>query len=209
MRIGIEPAWTIQATAMPGDIKQIARVHLAGKEVIALQVAMVLAQGYYPSKEAQQIMVLVHKGPIEPAQFVILAVWVIVALLCAPDLIASYKHGHALRDHQDRSEIFDLTLAQRLDPGIIRFAFDTTIPAQVIINAIAVGFAVGLIMLRVVGNQVIKRKAVMRGHEIDAIDGQFTAGLEDVGAASDHIGHTPHHRFAIDVAFVSPNELPD
>lgn len=70
-----------------------------------------------PAK-AEQVGVLVHECPIEPADLVILAVCVVVAFLCTPYFVASHKHGNATREQQDRHEVAHLTVAERLDAGI-------------------------------------------------------------------------------------------
>ncbi len=53
--------------------------------------------------------------------------------------------------------------------------------------AVAVVFAVGLVVLLVVGNQVAQREAVVRGDEVDARGGTPRGVLIEIGAAGEPI----------------------
>src|SRR5271157_658516 len=90
-----------------------------------------------PAK-AEQVGVLVHECPIEPADLVILAVCVVVAFLCTPYLVASHKHGDAAREQKDRHKVAHLTVAERLDAGIAGITLRATVPAEVIVDAVSV-----------------------------------------------------------------------
>ncbi len=52
--------------------------------------------------------------------------------------------------------------------GVVGRPFDAAVPRQVVVVAVAVVLAVGLVVLLVVGNQVLQREAVVRGDEVDA-----------------------------------------
>src|SRR5262249_44502202 len=73
--------------------------------------------------------------------------------------------------------------------------FPAAVPAQVVVDAVAVVLAISLVVLVVVAHQVVQREAVVTGDEVDAIDGQMAAGLVDVGAATqagrDGTDHAP------------------
>src|SRR5579863_4702668 len=101
------------------------------------------------------ICVLIDEGPIKPIGVVILAVGVIVAVLRSPYFISHENHGQTQRKHGDREEVFYLPIPQRLNRRIIRWALHATVPAAVIVAAIAVFFVVGLVVLLVVGDQVV------------------------------------------------------
>src|ERR1700682_1679571 len=149
---------------------------------------------------------LFNQGPVEPVDLVILAIGVIVAALCAPHLVAGHEHGNALREHQHSREVFHLAIAQLFDVGITRLPLLAAVPAQVLVDAVAIALAVGLVVLVVEGDQVVEREAVVRGDEIDAVDGQPPAGLEDIGAACNHIGHLRYNGFALAVSLVAFDE---
>jgi hypothetical protein len=62
-------------------------------------------------------------------------------------------------------------------------------PAQIVIGAVAVVFAVGLIVLVVVRDEIVEREPIMAGHEIDALLGLALLMTVYVGAAQDACGH--------------------
>src|SRR5215472_1367981 len=190
----------MQAAAMPGDVGQSTLIQLTCKESTALQERMALAQRNHLFEEAEHLLVLFRKVPIEPADLVILAVGVVVSLLCASDFIAGHKHGDPLGEQKNSRKILDLALAQCLNVRIVGLPFNTAIPAQIIVVAVPIAFAIGFVVFIVVRHQVIERKSIMGGDEIDAVDWQFAVGLEDVGTSCDDIGNSAKHGFSINVS---------
>src|SRR5262249_47919340 len=112
-----------------------------------------------------------EQRPVKPTDLVVLTVRVIVAALCAPHFIAHYYHGHPDRKHGDSQEVLDLAVPQFLHCRIIGGALCAAIPASIIIGSIAVVFAVFLIVLVIVGDQVVESEAVMARYEIDTLLG--------------------------------------
>src|SRR5260370_31092084 len=200
-RVGIIPAGTVQLAPMPVDIFLPLCIRFAGKETSTTQVNMVPAERNYVFEEPEQPLILLHQLPIEPANLVILAISIVVSLLRPPDLISAQEHRNASREEQNRRKILDLQLAQRLNVGIVRCSLDATIPAQIIVDAIPVILAVGLVVLVIVGNQVIQGEAIVTGDEIDAIDRHAPLILVEIRAARDPRGHSADQpRVAFDKA---------
>ena len=75
-----------------------------------------------------------------------------------------------------------------LTPGSSVWPFDAAVPAQVVVDAVAVALAVRLVVLVVVGDEVVEREAVVRGDEVDAVRRAAAAALVDVRAAGDARG---------------------
>ena len=78
------------------------------------------------------------------------------------------NHRHALREQQRRQKIPLLPFAQFDDLRIVCRAFRAAVPGVIVVRAVAVVFAVRLIVLIVVADQIVQREAIMRGDEIDA-----------------------------------------
>src|ERR1700722_9607015 len=187
-RIWIIPPRTGKATAMPHDIDQPAVVWLTLltlKEVAPSKRSVTFAKINHALAESKHLTVFLREAPIKPADFVVLAIRVIVATLGTSHLVASADHRNSQRHHHDGDEVFDLSPAQILDLLIIRRTFDAAVPAQVVIRTIPISFAVRFVVLTVVGNEVVEGKAVMAGNEVDAVDRQMAAALIDVGAPGD------------------------
>ena len=107
---------------------------------------------------------------------------VVVPFLRPPDLIARHKHRHTARKHEDRGEIPDLSFPQPFDRGILGRTFRAAVPAQVFVDAVAVAFAVGLVVLVVVAHKIVEGETVVASNIVDAVDGEMAAGVVDVGA---------------------------
>ena len=85
-----------------------------------------------------------------------MTVGIVVASLCPPHFIAHENHRHADRKQRDGKKIFHLPVPQLFDLRIISRSFDPAIPASVVVRAVAIAFAVGLVVLVVVGDQVVQ-----------------------------------------------------
>src|SRR5579884_3555763 len=136
---------------------------------------MSLAKGNHVFAESEDALILLGTVPIEPANLIILAIRIDVALLGPPDFVACQQHRHSSREQENRHKILDLTFAQRLNSRIVNLSFNTTIPAQIVIVAIAVLLAVEFVMFFLIGHQVIEGKAIVAGDEIDAIQWQLSS----------------------------------
>ena len=153
------------------------------------------------SHESMDVAMLLQQAPVEPADIGVLAVGVIVAPLGPADFVAHEQHRRAGCQQIECEEVLDLAIAQRLHHWIIGGSLHAAIPAQIVIGAVAVVLAIGLVVLVVVRHQIIEGEAVMAGHEIDALLGLALLVSVDVRAAQDPTGDA-RHRAA--VAFEEP-----
>ena len=118
--------------------------------------------------EAEQLAVASRQLPAEPADLVVLRVAVVVAALGAADLVAAEQHRHALAEEQRGEEVALLLLAGLDDRLLIGLALDAEVHALVVVVAVAVVLAVGLVVLRLVADEVVEGEAVVGGDEVDA-----------------------------------------
>ena len=86
-------------------------------------------------------------------------------------------------------EVLDLATAQPLDLRVVGRSLDAAVPAQVLVVAVAVRLAVGLVVLRVVRDQVVEREAVVTGHEVEARTWFSPLVPVDVRAAEEPLAH--------------------
>src|SRR6204780_2395258 len=115
---------------------------------------MPAAEGDHFFEEPEDIFIPDSAAPVEPADLVVLAVGVVVAPLCPPDLVAGDHHRHALGKQQYRGEVLDLPLTEVLDRRVGGLAFYATVPAVVVVVTVPVPLAVCLVVLDVIGDQV-------------------------------------------------------
>ena len=106
--------------------------------------------------------------PVDPARLVVLAVRVVVAPLGAAELVPAEEHRHASGDGEGQQEVLDLPPAHRLDGRVVGFAFDAVVRAEVLVGAVPIVLAVGLVVFPRVADQIVQREAVVAGDEVDA-----------------------------------------
>jgi hypothetical protein len=96
--------------------------------------------------EAQHAAVALDEPPVEPGEIVVLAIGVVVAALAAQHLVAGEDHGHSLAQEQDGHEVPGLAPAPLEDLGGVRLALCAAVPGEVVVAAVAVVLAVGLVV---------------------------------------------------------------
>ena len=94
-------------------------------------------------------------------------VGVVVAALGAAALVAGGDHRDAVGQAQRRDQVGGLAVTQREHVRVVGLALDAAVPGPVVVGAVAVALAVGLVVLAVVGDEVAQREAVVGGDEVD------------------------------------------
>src|SRR5262249_52216585 len=152
---------------------------LTGEKSVASEARMAPAQRDHASYELQHVPLCLNQVPIKPGELVVLTPGVVVAALGPPDFVASQQHWDASTDHQDGNEVLCLTATKGDHGGILRLAFKPAIPAQVVVGAVTVVFAIGLVVLMIVTNKVTKGETVVASDEINAVGRQSSViGVE-------------------------------
>ena len=163
-------------------------VGVAAKEALASEHGVLAAQRDQPLRELEQRLLVDVEVPVDPGDGAVLAVGVVVAVLGAAELVAVQQHRDALAQHQDRQEVLLLPQPQRPDHHVVGRPLDTAVPASVVALAVVAAFAVGLVVLLVVADEIAQGEAVVGGDEVDGRDG-FAAGVfVQVGRACEPAG---------------------
>ena len=117
--------------------------------------------------EFEERLPLVVVLPVEPADLVVLAIGIVVALLRAANSSPAVIIGTPWESRSVASRL--RVLAARVQNlRVIGRPFDAAIPGVIVVVAVAVVFAVRLVVLLVVAHQVVQGEAIVRGDEIDA-----------------------------------------
>src|SRR6186997_2021008 len=85
--------------------------------------------------------------PTDPTGLVVLAIGIIVAVLRIADFVAGEQQRRALRQHQADQLVLSELAAECCDRRIIGRAFMAAIVAVIIAGAVAIVFAIGLVVL--------------------------------------------------------------
>ena len=147
----------------------------ACQKTLAAEYRVCLAESDQASGEFEKGAVFLKQGPVEPAYFIVLAVSVVVASLCAPHFVAGKNHRHALAQEKRGEEVLDLAQAKAFDCRIVARALHAEIVAQVVVVSVPVILAVGLVVFLIVADQVVERETVVGGDEINRISGKLAA----------------------------------
>src|SRR5215472_11302784 len=95
--------------------------------------------------------------PIKPADLVVKAVTIVVAKLGAPHFVAHHNHGNSQREHSNCQKVLNLSISQLFYRAVIRGPFDAaTVPASVVVRAVAVVLAISLVVLLVIRDKVVE-----------------------------------------------------
>ena len=108
-----------------------------------------------------------QQRPVQPGNFIVLAVGVVVAKLRIAKFVSRQKHRRSSAAQQHRTGIFDHFFPKCFNSGVVGFSLVPTVPAPVIICTISIIPAVFLVMFFIIRIQVVQRKAVVTGQKID------------------------------------------
>src|SRR6266566_5591732 len=174
--------------AEPNDILNLRSFYFSALEEFATpEHRVLLVQRDQLPNESERITVHALRSPIDPADFVVLAIGIVVPALSTPDLVSCEQHGDALRKQDCCHEVPLLPCPKLIHLGIIGRAFSAAIPAPVVVGAVAILLAVSFVMLGVVAHEIVKGEPVMRGHKIDAGVRLAAAARVQVARASDAV----------------------
>src|SRR5690606_19204661 len=93
------------------------------------------------------------------------------------------NHWNALRKRKGRQEVLAHSVSNAQHPGCIGFSLVSPVPAVVVVRPISIVLTVGQVVLLLVADQVIQRKSVVTGDEVDARVRASIVGMKDVAGA--------------------------
>ena len=113
--------------------------------------------------------VLAKQIPVKPADFVVLAVCVVVSPLRAQQLIAAQNHGCSQGEQKVTEVVLHDLSAQTQDIGVVGIALRSAVPRIVIIGAVAIVLLVRVVVFLIVGHKIPERETVVARDEVDAV----------------------------------------
>ncbi len=109
-----------------------------------------------------------------------------------PYLVPGEKHLHALGEEERGQEVALLAAPERHDGRVFGRPLHPAVPAQVVIVAVPVALAVGLVVLLVVADEVPEGEAVVAGDEVDAGARPAAAPLVEVAASGEAVSQVSY-----------------
>src|SRR5262249_45829333 len=134
---------------------------------------------------------LADEIPVQPTDFVVLTIGIVVAVLGTAGFVAHQQHGGAQGEQSDGQKILRLPVAEFLNGWIIAWALDAAIPASIVVGAIAVIFSVCLVVFSVVRDKVIQCETIVARYEVDALFGLAFFVSVNLRTADDSVRYTP------------------
>ena len=127
---------------------------------------MIFAEGNHVAEKTVNVSVFLQEVPVQPGNGIVLAIGVVIPELGIAEFVSGQKHRGSTAAQEDGTGIFDQTVAELVDRGIVGFPFNATVPAAVIVSAVGIVPAIGFIVFGAVGIQIIQRKTIVAGDEI-------------------------------------------
>src|SRR5262249_1631050 len=131
--------------------------------------------------------------PVNPADFVVLAVGIVVSSLGAPDLVAGGKHRDAVRQKESRQKIASLAASDLQNGGIARRTLDAAVPAPILVATVAVTFSIHLVVFLVIAHKVVQSETVVTGHEIHRRPGMPSVAAVEIARSGEAVREIAHH----------------
>src|SRR6059058_623440 len=104
--------------------------------------------------ERQKIaLTIIEVRPVDPGDLIVLRVGVVVSALRPRDLVSMRDHRRALREHQRRDHALHRAIAAVENPLFFGWSFGAPVAAVVVIRAVLIILAVGLVMLVLVAHE--------------------------------------------------------
>ena len=154
----------------PGEVLRAAADRRPALEPVPLPQRRVLApQPQRGLRDLVDVEPGVVGTPVDPRDLVVLAVGVVVAALGAAALVAGGDHRDAVGQAQRRHHVGRLATSYGDQRVVVGLALVPEVPGPVVVGAVAVVLAVGLVVLLLVGHQVAHGEAVVGGHEVDRV----------------------------------------
>src|ERR1700740_1863050 len=121
-------------------------------------------------EKTENVSILLELTPVQPSGLVVLVIRIVIAELRVQEFVAGPEHGDPVREHEQTEKILYLLASEGQHfIGRAIIAFETTVPAIVGVGPILVVVAIRPVVLFVVGDEIVKRKTVMRGQEVHAL----------------------------------------
>src|SRR5271157_828301 len=130
---------------------------------------MRLPERNHALEEAEYVLIRVELTPIQPTDFIVLVIRVVVSELCVQEFVTGPEHRDAVREHEEAEEVFSLFPAKGQN---LRWralvSFVSAVPTVIRVHTVLIVMTVFPVVFLIVGNQVVEREAVVA---IDVVHG--------------------------------------
>ena len=162
------------------------------KKTCPMKDGMGLAQVDALFEKTEQPIILFGKIPVEPVYIVVLTPTVIVSFFAVSKFVAGIDHRDSLGEQHDQDHAPHPPQTQILDSLAAGESFGAAVPAEVMVVAVTIFFAIALIVFFIITDQVGEGETIVTGEKVDGVKRVAQTGLVEVRAAGNpgsQVGH--------------------
>src|SRR5208337_1120941 len=164
---------------------------------------MRLPERNHALEEAEYVLIRLELTPIQPANFVVLVIRVVVSELSVQKLVTRAEHRDAVREHEEAEEVLSLFPAkcQNLRWHAL-VSFVSAVPTVIRVHTVLIVMTVLPVVFLTVRDQVVEREAVVAIDKVDGLEGmicmlaavwkQVIAAVDTTHKVRDHSRVAPH-----------------
>src|ERR1700745_3687488 len=135
---------------------------------------MRLPERNHAFKEPEYVLIRLELAPIEPANFVVLVVGIVVSELGIQEFVSSPEHRDAVREHEQAEEVFSLFPAKCQNLGWRALvSFVSAVPTVIRVHTVLIVMTVFPVVFLIVRKQVVEREAVVAIDIVDGLEGMI------------------------------------
>src|SRR5208337_2656518 len=154
------------SNAVPGNV--------LAPEPAATQRRMRLPERNHTFEEAEYVLIRLELTPIQPADFVVVIIRVVVSELCIQELVTGPEHRDAVREHEEAEDVFSLFPAKCQDlRGRALVSFVSAVPTVIRVHTVLIVMTIVPVVLLIVGNQIVQRETVVAIDIVDGLEGMI------------------------------------
>ena len=128
---------------------------------------MIFSVGNHKPEKFKQIFVFFQKSPVQPGNFVILTVTVVISVLGISEFVTGKEHRCSAAAQKHCAGVSYHAVSKLQNLGIVCLTLCAAVPASVVVCSVCIVPAVIFIMLFVIRIKIIQSKAVVAGQKVD------------------------------------------
>src|SRR5271157_4819698 len=135
---------------------------------------MRLPERNHAFEEAEYVLIRLELAPIQPADFVVLIIRVVVSELCIQELVTGPEHRNAIREHEEAEEVFSLFPAKCQN---LRWrapvSFVSAVPTVIRVHTVLIVMTVLPVVFVVIRNEIVKCEAIVAIDVVHSLEGMI------------------------------------
>src|SRR5579864_6139642 len=158
---------------------------------------MRLPERNHAFKEPQYVLIRLELTPIQPADFVVLVIRIVVSELCVQELVTGPEHRDAVREHEEAEDVLSLFPAKCHNlRGHALVSFVSAVPTVIRVHTVLIVMTVFPVVFVVIRNEIVQSEAIVAiniVHSLEGMIGMLAAVRKQVITAVDTTHKVRNH----------------